>query len=72
MYNIIYMWTLKYGTNDPICKTKTDHGHGEQICVFQGKRKESGMDWEFGVGGCKQLHLEWLSKGVLLYSTGTI
>ena len=28
------------------------------------------MDWEFGVGRCKQLHLEWINNKVLLYSTG--
>ena len=28
------------------------------------------MDWEFGVGRCKLLHLEWLNNKVLLYSTG--
>ena len=28
------------------------------------------MDWEFGVGRCKQLHLEWISNKVLLYSIG--
>ena len=26
---ISYMWNLKYGTDDPIYKTETDHGHGE-------------------------------------------
>ena len=25
-----------------------------------------GMDREFGVGGCKLLHLEWMGSGVLL------
>ena len=30
----------------------------------------SGMDWEFGVRGCKLLHLEWISNEFLLYSTG--
>ena len=25
---------------------------------------------DFGVGGCKLLHLEWMGNGVLLYSTG--
>ena len=30
----------------------------------------SGMDGEFGVGGCKLLNLGWLGNGVLLYSTG--
>ena len=29
----------------------------------------SGMDGEFGIGRCKLLHLEWISKAVLLYST---
>ena len=28
------------------------------------------MDWEFGVGRCKLLHLEWISNEVLLYNTG--
>ena len=28
------------------------------------------MDWEFGVGRCKLLPLEWLNNKVLLYSTG--
>ena len=35
-YDITYMWNLKYGTDDPIYKTETDHGHREQTCVFQG------------------------------------
>ena len=29
-----------------------------------------GIDREFGVDGCKLLHLEWIGDGVLLYSTG--
>ena len=28
------------------------------------------MDWEFGAGRCKLLHLEWINNKVLLYSTG--
>ena len=28
------------------------------------------MDWEFRVKRCKLLPLEWISKGILLYSTG--
>ena len=28
------------------------------------------MVWEFGVGGYKLLHLEWISNAVVLYSTG--
>ena len=44
----------------------TDHGHGEQTCGCQGE----GVGWMFGVVRCKVLHLEWISNGVLLYSTG--
>ena len=28
------------------------------------------MEWDFGVGRCKLLHLEWMNDKVLLYSTG--
>ena len=28
------------------------------------------MDWESVVNRCKQLHLEWISNEILLYSTG--
>ena len=34
-----------------------------------GERMGSVMDWEFGVGRCKLLHLKWISNEVLLYST---
>ena len=31
-YDITYMWNQKYGTDDLIYKTETDHGLGEQTC----------------------------------------
>ena len=69
-YDITYTWNLKHGTNDPIYKTETDHGHAEQTCGSQrGGRGGSGMDGEFGVSRCKLLHLEWISNEVLLYNT---
>ena len=43
------MWNLKYGTGDPIYKTETGCGHGEQTCGCQGEWGGSGMDREFGV-----------------------
>ena len=66
------MWNLKYGTNDPIYKTKIDHEHGDQTCGCQGGRGEggNGVDGEVGVGRCKLLHVEWISNKVLLYTTG--
>ena len=30
---------------------------------------EGWVDWEFGLSRCKQLHLEWISNGILLHST---
>ena len=30
----------------------------------------SGMDWEFGLNGCKLLPSEWISNEILLHSTG--
>ena len=61
------MWDLKYGTEDPVCRSETDNGPGEQACALRGK---SGMDEEFGAGRCRLLHLEWMGDGVLLYNVG--
>ena len=47
---------------------KQTHRHREQTCSCQGGG--SGMDWEVGGSRCKQLHLEWISNEVLLYSPG--
>ena len=59
------MWTLKYGTNDPIYKIEVDHDMESRL-VAREKRGGSGMDREFGVGRSKLLHLEWMSSEVLL------
>ena len=40
-----------------------------RIVFAKGEGEGSGMDWEFGVGKCKLLHLEWIANKVLLYST---
>ena len=37
------MWNLKHGTNDPIYKTETDHGHGEPTC---GCQVETRREWD--------------------------
>ena len=29
-----------------------------------------GLDWEFGVGNCKLLHLKWINNKELIYSSG--
>ena len=64
--DIIYMWNLKYGTNEPIYRKETN----SWTCGCQGGGGGSGMDWEFAVSRCKLLHLEWINNEVLLYSTG--
>ena len=64
------MWKLKYGTSDPIYKTETDHGQGEQTCGCHGEEGGSEMHEEFGVGRNKLLHLKWISNEVLPRSTG--
>ena len=61
---------LKYSINEPIYKTETDHGLGEQTCLPGGEGGRSEMDEEFGVSRYKLLHLEWIRNEVLLYSTG--
>ena len=43
------MRNLKYGTDDPIYKTETDHGHESKFVVASGEEARSGMGWEFGL-----------------------
>ena len=51
-------------------KQKQTRRHREQICGCQEWGGGSGIGWEFGVGRCQLLHLEWISSEILLYSTG--
>ena len=51
-------------------KPKQTHRHGEQTCVVMEEWGGIRMDQKFGVDRCKLLDLEWISNGVLLYSTG--
>ena len=57
-HGIFYMWNIKYGTNDPIHKTETERGQGEQACGCQGEKGGSGRNGKSGVGRYKLLHLE--------------
>ena len=51
-------------------KQKQTHRHRELTCGCQGAGGGRGMDWEFGVGRCGVLHLEWINSKVLMYNTG--
>ena len=42
-HEIINTENLKYGTNDSIYKTETDHAHRADLCLQRGREKE--MDW---------------------------
>ena len=64
----LQLWNLKYGTDDPIYKTETDHGQGRQTCGLWGGegREWNGWGiWEFS--GCQMLYLEWSGNGVPQY-----
>ena len=41
-YDITYLWNLKYGTDDPIYKTETNHSSEEQTCDSQGRGERVG------------------------------
>ena len=68
-YDIIYIWNLIYGTNEPFHR-KENHGPEEQTCGCQGAGGGSGMDWKLGVNRCRLLLLEWIGNEILLGSTG--
>ena len=51
-------------------KQKETHRLREQTYDSQGVGGGKGMDWEFGVGRYKLLHLGWINNKVLLYSIG--
>ena len=38
--------------------------------VAKEEGRGNGTDKEFGVSGCKLLHLEWMDNDVLLYNIG--
>ena len=50
-------------------KQKQAHGHRKKNVVAKGEVGGSGMVGAFGVSRWQLLHLEWIRKEVLLYST---
>ena len=63
------MCNLTDGTNEPVYKTETDSQSWGSDLWLPREARGGRTDWEFGVGRCKPLHLEWIDK-VLMYSTG--
>ena len=76
-YDIICMWALKKKHKHTqmylSIKQKQTHRTREQTCDCQGQggHGTGGMDWEFGIGGCKLLCIAWINNKVLLYSMGS-
>ena len=56
------MWNLKYGTKEPIHKTETANGKGEQTCGCQlgGRRKWDGL--ALGLADSNYLHTGWVDN----------
>ena len=54
-----------YDTNEFSVKQKTD----SQLVIIKGKGFGGGMEWEFGISGCKLLYRECINK-VLVCGTG--
>ena len=67
-FDITYTWTLKYGTIEPVYKTHSQTQRSD-LWLPSGLAGEGGMDWQFGVGRCKLLRLEWINNKVLLFNT---
>ena len=63
------MWTLKYGTDEPIYKIERLTDIENRFVVAEGEGK--GVGWTGSLGLVDEtIHLEWISDEVLLYSTG--
>ena len=48
-YDIIYMWNLKYGTNEPIYKTETDSDVENRLVVAKGEGERVGWLGSLGL-----------------------
>ena len=57
-YDIIYIWNLIYGTNEPFRRKET-HGLGEQTCGCQGGGE---MGWTGSLGLTDANYCIWVDK----------
>ena len=63
------MSNVTYDTDECIYETETDTKTQRTDLWLPKLGGGREMNWEFGVGRCKPLHLEWINNKVLLYST---
>ena len=53
-------------------KQKQTHIYRKEACGCQEEGDGEGMEWEFGISGCKLLYTEWVNKVLLYIAQGTI
>ena len=66
-YDIIYMWNLKYNTQNRNGLTDI-----ENRLVVAKVGWWGGMEWEFGISRCKLVCIEWISTTSYCIAQGTI
>ena len=57
--------TVRWQTNLSTKQQQTRR-HENRLVVAKGEGGENGMDWEFGVSGCKLFQLEEMGNAILL------
>ena len=55
--------------HESICEAEQHTDIEKKLVVAKGKGGTGGIDWDFGVGSCKLLHIGWMDNKVSLYST---
>ena len=69
----MFMWNLKYDTDEVICKTGTDsQTERTELSLPRGREIGEGRDWGFGVSRGRILDIEWVSKKIPLYRQRTM
>ena len=68
LYDISYMWNLKYDTDELIYETETDSWTKRTDCSCRGGKGGGGMDWEFGNSRYKLFYVEWIINKVQNYT----
>ena len=61
-YDVIYMWNLKYDTNEPLYETETDSGKWRRDLRLPREEFWGGIDCEAGASRCKLLYTEWINS----------
>ena len=68
-YGIIYMWNLKYDTNQLIYETNRIKDIENKLVVAKGNGDGRGEEQEFGIYRCKPVYTERTDNKILLNST---